>query len=79
MFHMDLLRNCENTPTARICDPVKNEKITLWLEETKRKKREAPEEAKKHDNRKNFTFARIFVRHPTVGNPDATGGGYFLP
>ena len=26
-----------------------------------------------------FTLAKIFVRHPTVENPDATGGGYFLP
>ena len=47
MFHMDLLRNCENTPTVRICDPVKNEAITVWLDETKRKKREAEDEGKK--------------------------------
>ena len=55
MFHMDLLRNCENTPTPRICDPVKNETITSWLEENKRKKREADEEAKKQleDYRRN--------------------------
>ena len=55
MFHMDLLRHCENTPTPRICDPVKNETITSWLEETKRKKREADGEAKKEleDYRRN--------------------------
>ena len=47
MFHMDLLRNCENTPTVRICDPVKNESITSWLDETKRKKREAEDDAKR--------------------------------
>ena len=47
MFHMDLLKNCENTPTVRICDPVKNEAITVWLNETKRKKREAEDEGKK--------------------------------
>ena len=58
MFHMDLLRHCENTPTPRICDPVKNETITSWLEETKRKKREADEEAKKQleDYRRNKAF-----------------------
>ena len=49
MFHMDLFRNCENTPTVRICDPVKNEAITLWLDETKRNKRETEDEAKKTD------------------------------
>ena len=55
MFHMDLLGNCENTPTPQIYDPVKNEAITSWLEETKRKKREADKEAKKQleDYRRN--------------------------
>ena len=55
MFHMDLLRHCENTPTPRICDPVKNETITSWLEEIKRKKRDADKEAKKEleDYRRN--------------------------
>ena len=47
MFHMDLLKNCANTPTVRICDPVKNEAITMWLDETKRKKREAEDKGKK--------------------------------
>ena len=31
-----------------------------------------------HDSRKNFTLAKILVRHPTVGNLDATGGGVFF-
>ena len=31
-----------------------------------------------HDSRKNFTLAKILVRHPTVGNLDATGGGFIF-
>ena len=74
-------RNFENTPATRICDPVKNETITLWLEETKRKNEAGGEEvvAKMRDSGKILTLAKIFVRHPTVENSDATGGCYFLP
>ena len=64
MFHMDLFRNCENTPTVRICDPVKNEAITMWLDETKQKKREAEDEAKRQmDEYRRNKKKQIFYNH----------------
>ena len=66
MFHMDLLRNCESTPTVRICDPVKNEVITVWLDETKRKKRETEDEGK---NRwMNIEETKRNRKKPSAGN-----------
>ena len=62
---------------------MKNETITLWLQETKRKKEQDKKKKKLHKKcdstiGKIFTLAKIFVRHPTVENPDATGGGVIV-
>ena len=74
--------NFENIPLARIFHPVKNETISCGLQRQSERKQKQEKKKKKNKNTTIgiiFSLAKIFVRHPTVGNLDATGGGYFLP
>ena len=80
MLHMDS-ETLKTPPATGICDPVKNETITLWLEETKRKKEAGGEEkvAKKRDSRKNFHSCKNFCPTPDSRKSRCNRGGYFLP
>ena len=76
---MGLFRNFENTPATRICDPVKNETITLWLEETKRKKEAGGEEVVTKMP-ENFSLLQTILSDTRQSkSPMQPGGGYFLP
>ena len=45
MFHLHLLERSGSTPTERICEPIRIETITAWVEESNRKKRDLEKEA----------------------------------